>query len=106
MNKMKILVPVDGSDQSFEAIRYIGSFSTLSKALVSLYHVTRPALASWIKVNKKLCTNSISNSVEKQRTYYRKKITRFMEDASQYLIRSGIRAQNIQVVTRSSSFCL
>ena len=98
MCKMEILVPVDGSDLSFEAIRYIGSFSTLSKALVTLYHVTRPARASWWDINKKPNGNSIPNSVRERHAYYRKKMTRFMEDASQYLIRSGIRAQNIQVV--------
>jgi len=82
----EILVPVDGSEQSLETIRYAGKIVAPKETGITLFHVISPVPESFYDFQRDLPSEHTTEINQTRK----KKIEKFMEMASSALHQQGI----------------
>ena len=97
-NKYKtILVPVDGSEQSFETIRYVGKVLAPKETKITLFHVISQVPKSFLDFQR---NPPAGNTTELNQTR-NDKIEKFMEKGSAALHQQGIQPKNVKRVIQA-----
>jgi nucleotide-binding universal stress UspA family protein len=92
-----ILVPVDGSEQSFETIRYAGKIVAPRETGITLFHVISPDPRSFLDFQR----DPPSEHTTKINQVRKKNIEKFLEKASAAFHQQGIPPKNIKRVIQA-----
>ncbi len=95
--KMKLLVPVDGSNRALNTIRYVGRVKPFRDMEIVLFHVFNSVPEGYWDLEKDPRSTSTVRQVRSWEIEQRKKIKLYMEQASQYLIKAGTPPESITV---------
>ena len=95
--KMKLLVPVDGSNRALNTIRYVGRVKPFRDMEIVLFHVFNSVPEGYWDLEKDPRSTSTVRQVRSWEIEQRKKIKLYMEQASQYLVKAGIPPESITV---------
>ncbi len=96
----KILISVDGSEHSFEAVRYVAQMLPAGRAKVTLFHVISRLPDSLLDVKKTSGIGYKFVGSQAWEQHQEKKIGDFMERASRILKTAGYSTDSISVVVR------
>jgi nucleotide-binding universal stress UspA family protein len=92
-----VLLALDGSEQSLDAVRYISRILTLSNTEVVLFHVFEKVLPFfWDREQDPLATKHLEY-MEGWAAHKEQKMREFMEGARQILFRSGLPEKSIVI---------
>lgn len=95
--KMKLLVPVDGSNRALNTIRYVGRVKPFRDMEIVLFHVFNSVPEGYWDLEKDPRSTSTVRQVRSWEIEQRKKIKLYMEQASQYLVKAGTPPESITV---------
>jgi nucleotide-binding universal stress UspA family protein len=98
-NKGKILLAVDGSDQAFEAVRYVSQFFPPKGVEVVLFHALSKVPEGFWDVEKSPAFKHKLSSVAAWATREQAAVQEFMERARQLLLNQGIPEDKVSVKT-------
>ena len=98
-NKGKILLAVDGSDQAFEAVRYVSQFFPPKGVEVVLFHALSKVPEGFWDVEKSPAFKHKLSSVAAWATREQAAVQEFMERARQLLLHQGIPEDKVSVKT-------
>lgn len=93
----KLLVPVDGSDRSFNTVRYIMKIDSFRHMRVVLFHVFSSVPESYWDLEKDPRSTSTVRQVRAWEVEQKKKIDQFMQRAQQLLVKSGFISDHIEI---------
>jgi len=96
-SKGKILLAVDGSDQAFEAVRYVSQFFPPKRMEVVLFHALSKVPEGFWDVEKSPAFKHKLSSAAAWATQERAAIQKFMERARQLFLDGGFPEQNVSV---------
>jgi len=96
-NKGKILLAVDGSDQAFEAVRYVSQFFPPKGVEVVLFHALSKVPEGFWDVEKSPAFKHKLSSVAAWATQEQAVVQEFMERARQLLLNQGIPEDKVSV---------
>ena len=96
-SKMKILVPVDGSNRALNTVRYVGRVKPFRNMQVVLFHVFNSVPEGYWDLEKDPRSTSTVKQVRAWEVEQRKKINLHMEQAHQYLVKAGMAPESIRV---------
>ena len=96
-NKGKILLAVDGSDQAFEAVRYVSQFFPPKGVEVVLFHALSKVPEGFWDVEKSPAFKHKLSSVAAWATQEQTVVQEFMERARQLLLNQGIPEDKVSV---------
>jgi len=88
--KMKILVPVDGSDRALNTVRYVGRVESFRNMDIVLFHVFSSVPEGYWDLEKDPRSTSTVRKVRSWEIGQRKRIKQYMEQASQFLVKAGV----------------
>ena len=88
-SKMKILVPLDGSNRALNTVRYVGRVEPFCNMDIVLFHVFSSVPEGYWDLEKDARSTSTVRQVRAWEIEQRKKIKQYMEQASQYLVKAG-----------------
>ncbi|MBW2442316.1 MAG: universal stress protein [Deltaproteobacteria bacterium] len=95
--KMKLLVPVDGSNRALNTIRYVGRVKPFRDMEIVLFHVFNSVPEGYWDLEKDPRSTSTVRQVRSWEIEQRKKIKLYMEQARQYLVKAGTPPESITV---------
>jgi nucleotide-binding universal stress UspA family protein len=98
-NKGKILLAVDGSDQAFEAVRYVSQFFPPEGVEVVLFHALSKVPEGFWDVEKNPAFKHKLSSVAAWATREQAVVQEFMERARELLLNQGIPEDKVRVKT-------
>lgn len=90
-----ILIGVDASDCSFEAVRYVGNMMPARETRITLFHVMSPVPESFYDLEALPPLGSRGVGIHAWETQQRKNMEVFMERARQLLVSLGYPAESI-----------
>ena len=93
--KMKILVPVDGSDRALNTVRYVGRVEPFRKMDIVLFHVFSSVPEGYWDLEKDPRSTSTVRQVRSWEIGQRKGIKQYMEQASRFLVKAGFPPESI-----------
>ena len=97
LKQKKILLALDGSDHSFETVKYINRISTFKKMRVVLFNVFNKIPESYWDMERKPNVGRRVREVQLWEMQNEKMIKEYMEEARQKLLASGFTNNNVQV---------
>ena len=95
--KMKILVPVDGSDRALNTVRYVARVEPFRNMNIVLFHVFSSVPEGYWDLEKDPRSTSTVRQVRAWEIEQRKRIKPYMEQASQFLVKAGVPAESITI---------
>jgi nucleotide-binding universal stress UspA family protein len=95
--KIKVLMAVDGSDQSLNAVRYIGGTFPAARTRVVLFHVRAGVPEAFLDLRRDAAFRSAVLSTSAWESQTRKELDAFMEKARDILSRSHFPADAVKV---------
>lgn len=96
-DQKKILVPVDGSDRSFNTVRFIARFTPFTKMTVVLYNVFHSVPESyWDLRNEPMMKNGVAHLAAWE-SQNRQNMKEFMKRCRTQMIMSGHKDENIKM---------
>jgi nucleotide-binding universal stress UspA family protein len=95
LKKKKILVPVDGSDRALNTVKYVARMEPFFKMNIVLFHVFNSVPEGYWDLEVDPRSTSTVRQVKAWEVPQRKSIERFMEQASQFLVKAGFASENI-----------
>jgi nucleotide-binding universal stress UspA family protein len=100
--KRKVIIAVDGSDRSMEAVRYAAQVLSSEMTEVALFHVMnrRPEGAWFWELEKASEPRHDLDVLEEAAARHEKRIKKFMEDATQLFVKRGFPEQGIRTIIR------
>lgn len=98
--KRKILVALDGSEQSMRAVNYIGGAVPSEHTEVVLFHVETEVPESILDQNKDLAFDYQVLPIDIWTAHKRKKLSQFMEKARETLIQAGFSEKAVSIVKK------
>lgn len=96
-NEKKILLAVDGSNQSLEAVRYVSEIFSPQKIKVHLFHALSKTPEVFHELGKKPRYRQVPSNIINRDRVSEESINRFMEEAHQILIGAGIPKEQISI---------
>ena len=90
MKRQKILVAVDGSDNAFEAVRYVSKTSSFHKMQIVLFHVLAKIPENYWDMERHPLFGNRVREVRAWEKQNKKVIEDFMEKAKTFLVESGV----------------
>jgi nucleotide-binding universal stress UspA family protein len=100
--KRKVIIAVDGSDRSMEAVSYAAQVLSSEMTEVALFHVMnrRPEGAWFWELEKASEPRHDLDVLEEAAARHEKRIKKFMEDATQLFVKRGFPEQGIRTIIR------
>jgi nucleotide-binding universal stress UspA family protein len=95
--KMKILVPVDGSNRALNTVRYVGRVEPFRHMQIVLFNVYNSVPEGYWDLEKDPRSTSTVRQVRSWEIEQRKQINQYMEQANQYLVKAGIAPDSITI---------
>lgn len=95
--KRKILLAVDGSDQSFEAVRYVSQLFPPKRMEVVLFHVMSKIPESFWDIEKNPAFRHQLAPVAAWATQQQTAIQEFMEKSKELLIDQGVQEESVSI---------
>jgi nucleotide-binding universal stress UspA family protein len=95
--KPKLLVPVDGSDRSWNTVRYISKFEPFRRMHLVLFHVFSKVPEGFWDLGTDPRSSSTVSEVRAWEIQQKNNISQYMEIARQYLIKTGLPAKSVEV---------
>ena len=95
--RRKILLAVDGSDQSFEAVRYVGQLFPPNRTEVVLFHVMNKIPESFWDIEKNPTFRHQLAPVAAWATQQQTAIQEFMERSKELLIDQGVPDESVSI---------
>jgi len=95
--QQKLLVPVDGSDRSFNTLRYVSKLEPFRRMRVVLFHVFSKVPDGFWDLEADPRSTSTVKEVRAWELQQKRSINQFMEIASQFLIKTGFPSNSIEV---------
>lgn len=93
----RVLVPVDGSERSFQAVRYLGDVLPPGRIAVTLFHVFDPVPECYWDLEHQAGRMDAVRELRSWETEKKKKIESFMENARSFLTARGVSAESIEI---------
>jgi nucleotide-binding universal stress UspA family protein len=97
--KIKVLVGVDGSEQSMEAVRYVAGFFPKDRTDVVLLHIFANVPESFLDLGRDPAFRGAVLSVSAWRDETNRRINQFMETGKNLLLKAGYPASQISIKT-------
>ena len=95
--KKKILVPVDGSDRALNTVRYVARVDAFHNMDIVLFHVFNSVPEGYWDLEKDPRSTSTVRQVKSWEVQQRKNMEKFMEKASQFLLKAGFSSESITI---------
>ena len=95
--KKKILVPVDGSDRALNTVRYVARVDPFRNMDIVLFHVFSSVPEGYWDLEKDPRSTSTVRQVKSWEVQQRKNMEKFMEKASQVLLKVGFSSEFITI---------
>jgi nucleotide-binding universal stress UspA family protein len=95
--KPKILVPLDGSDRAFEAVRYISWLEPFRKKQVVLFSVSTQIPEAYWDIDKQPKYEQSVKNIHAWQTTREMRLRKYMDEARRQLLDSGFPGEAIQV---------
>ncbi len=95
--RMRILVPVDGSDRALNTVRYVGRVEPFRNMDIVLFHVFSSVPEGYWDLEKDPRSTSTVRQVRSWETGQRKIIKQYMEQATQFLLKAGVSPESITI---------
>ncbi len=95
--KQKILVPVDGSDRALNTVKYVARFNPFRNMDIVLFHVFSSVPEGYWDLEKDPRSTSTVRQVKSWEVQQRKNMEKFMENASQVLLKVGFSSESITI---------
>jgi len=95
--KKKILVPVDGSDRALNTVRYVARVEPFRNMDIVLFHVFSCVPEGYWDLEKDPRSTSTVHQVRSWEIEQRKRIKRYMEQASQFLLKAGVAPESLTI---------
>ena len=95
--KKKILVPVDGSDRALNTVRYVARVDPFRNMDIVLFHVFSSVPEGYWDLEKDPGSTSTVRQVKSWEVQQRKNMEKFMEKASQVLLKVGFSSESITI---------
>ncbi len=95
--KKKILVPVDGSDRALNTVRYVARVDPFRNMDIVLFHVFSSVPEGYWDLEKDPRSTSTVRQVKSWEVQQRKNMEKFMEKASQVLLKVGFSSESITI---------
>ena len=95
--KMRLLVPVDGSDRSMGTVRYIAKFEPFRCMQLVLFHVFSKVPEGFWDLGTDPRSSATVREVRAWEFQQKSNINQFMEIARQFLIKTGLPAESVEV---------
>ena len=95
--KKKILVPIDGSDRALNTVRYVARFEPFRNMDIVLFHVFSSVPEGYWDLEKDPRSTSTVRQVKSWEVQQRKNMEKFMEKASQFLLKAGFSSESITI---------
>jgi nucleotide-binding universal stress UspA family protein len=96
-DKIRILLALDGSDQSFEAARYVSQFFLPKRLDLVIFHVTSKIPESFWDIEKSPTYNHQLAPVAAWSTQEETRIQKFMEKARRMFIDGGVPEDSVEI---------
>lgn len=93
--KLKILVPVDGSDRAMNTVRYVARTDPFREMNIVLFHVFNSVPEGFWDLEADPRSAATVRQVKSWEVQQRKNIGQFMEQASQFLVKAGFSSESI-----------
>jgi nucleotide-binding universal stress UspA family protein len=98
-----ILAPVDGSEQSMNAIAYIGRAVSSKSVAIELFHVQPEAPETFFDLGETQKTSGLESEISQWKSGRSSQIHRFMEEAKQTLMLCGFPSRSIAVTVQQQN---
>jgi nucleotide-binding universal stress UspA family protein len=95
--KQKILVPVDGSDRALNTVRYVARVDPFHNMDIVLFHVFSSVPEGYWDLETDPRSTSTVRQVKSWEVQQRKNMEKFMEKASQFLLKVGFSSESITI---------
>jgi len=95
LKKKKILVPVDGSDRALNTVRYVARVEPFGNMDIVLFHVFNSVPEGYWDLEVDPRSTATVRQVKAWEVPQRKRIEQFMEQSSQFLVKSGFASESI-----------
>ena len=95
--KAKLLVPVDGSDRSFNTVKYISKIDPFRRMQVVLFHVFSKVPEGFWDLGSDPRSSKTVSEVHAWEVQQKRNINQNMEIARQFLIKAGFPSNSIEV---------
>jgi nucleotide-binding universal stress UspA family protein len=95
--KQKILVPVDGSDRALNTVRYVARVDPFHNMDIVLFHVFSSVPEGYWDLETDPRSTSTVRQVKSWEVQQRKNMEKFMEKASQFLLKVGFASESITI---------
>lgn len=95
--KQKILVPVDGSDRALNTVRYVARVDPFHNMDIVLFHVFSSVPEGYWDLETDPRSTSTVRQVKSWEVQQRKNMEKFMEKASQFLLKAGFSSESITI---------
>ena len=95
--KMKVLVPVDGSDRALNTVRYVARVEPFRNMDIVLFHVFSSVPEGYWDLEKDPRSTSTVRQVRSWEIEQKKKIKPYMKQASQFLVKAGASPESITI---------
>ena len=95
--KMKVLVPVDGSDRALNTVRYVARVEPFRNMDIVLFHVFSSIPEEYWDLEKDPRSTSTVRQVRSWEIEQKKKIKQYMKQASQFLVKAGASPESITI---------
>ncbi|MGB5748559.1 MAG: universal stress protein, partial [Desulfobacterales bacterium] len=97
MKKMKILVPIDGSERALNTVRYVARVEPFRKMDIVLFHVFSSVPEGYWDLEKDPRSTSTVRQVRSWEIGQRKRIKQYMDQARQFLMKAGVPPESITI---------
>ena len=95
--KMKVLVPVDGSDRALNTVRYVARVEPFRNMDIVLFHVFSSIPEGYWDLEKDPRSTSTVRQVRSWEIEQKKKIKQYMKQASLFLVKAGVSPESITI---------
>ena len=95
--KQKILVPVDGSDRALNTVRYVARVDPFRNMDIVLFHVFNSVPEGYWDLEKDPRSTTTVRQVKSWEVQQRKNMEKFIEKASQFLLKVGFSSESITI---------
>lgn len=95
--KLKLLVPIDGSERSMNTVRYIAKFEPFRRMHLVLFHVFSKVPEGFWDLGADPRSSSTVSEVRAWELQQKRNISQYMEIARQYLIKTGLPAKSVEI---------
>ena len=102
MKNLKILLAIDGYEQSMNAVRYAGAIFPSDQTEVVLYHVKVNLPESFMDLGKKSNDFYEEFPIKAWRVQQKKDVDRFMQTANEILLEDGFPAESIKTKVQAA----